>query len=77
MINKSIISIEMNNYEPGSLYMHYEGNVPRPERYDAWLKFFHTIYTRGNPEKSKHIILNHESLHEMQKARWFVSFALR
>ena len=73
----SMITIEMNNHEPESLYALYEDNVARPERRVAWLEFFHTIATRKNPEKSPHFILNRETSHEIQKARWFVSFSSR
>ena len=74
---KSMVAIEMNNHEPESLYALYEDNVARPERRVAWLEFFHAIATRKNPEKSPHFILNRETSHEIQKARWFVSFSSR
>ena len=73
----SMITVEMNNHEPESLYALYEDNVARPERRVAWLEFFHTIATRKNPEKSPHFILNRTTSHEIQKARWFVSFSSR
>jgi len=74
---KSKIDIHMNNYEPESLYTLYEGNVARPDRHIAWVKFFHDISCRKNPDKSKYFTLNRESLCEVQKARWFVSFCSR
>jgi hypothetical protein len=74
---KSMIAIKMNNHDPESLYALYEGNVVRPERHIAWLEFCHKISTRKNPETSQYIILNRETSHEIQKARWFVSFSSR
>ena len=74
---KSKINIQMNNYEPESLYELYEGSVACPDKYVAWMEFFRNISTRKNPEKFKQITLNRESLPEIQKARWFVSFCVR
>ena len=74
---RSKVTIQMNNYEPESLYTLYEGNIARPERHVAWLEFIRQISVGKNPEKSKHIILNREYFHKIQKARWFMSFCLR
>jgi len=74
---KSGVVIQMNNYEPGSLYELYGGDVARPERHAAWVDFFHAIVICKNPDKSQYIILNRESLHKIQEARWFVYFCLR
>lgn len=74
---KSKITIQMNNYDPESLYTLYEGNVCRPERYNAWSNFLRNVSFRKIPEKSEYILLDHENLHKIQKARWFVThFAL-
>ena len=74
---KSKLTIQMNNYEPESLYALYEANAARPDRYVAWMQFFRNISSLKNPEKSKHIVLNRENLREIHRARWFVSFSLR
>jgi hypothetical protein len=74
---KSMVAIEMNNHEPESLYALYEGNVVCPERHVVWLEFFRKISARENPEKSEYFMLNHKTSHEIQKARWFVSFSSR
>ena len=74
---KSNVTIQMNNYDPESLYVLYEGNAVHPDRYAAWSRFIHDTVTRKNLEKSKHITLNRDSLHEIQKARWFVCVCLR
>jgi len=74
---RSKITIQMNNYQPESLYMLYEGNVCRPERYTAWSNFFRNICFNKIPEKSEYILLDRENLHKIQKARWCVCQCLR
>jgi len=74
---KSKVPIQMNNYEPDSLYELYEDKIARPERRVAWLEFFHAIILRKDPEKSEIIMLNREDCHKIQKARWFVTFSSR
>jgi len=71
---RSKITIEMNNYDPESLYYLYEGKVCRPERFTAWRNFYTTIFLCKTPEKSEYIELARENVHKIQKARWFMSF---
>jgi hypothetical protein len=74
---KSKISIQMNNCDPESLYELYEDKIARPERRVAWMKFFHDISLRKNPDKSEIVMLNREDCYKIQKARWFVTFSSR
>ena len=71
---RSKITIQMNNYDPESLYYLYEGKVCRPERFTAWRNFYTTISQCKTPEKSEYIELTRENVHKIQKARWFMSF---
>jgi len=71
---RSKITIQMNNYDPESLYYLYEGKVCRPERFSAWRNFYMTISQCKTPEKSEYIELTRENVHKIQKARWFMSF---
>ena len=74
---RSRVTIQMNNYEPESLYTLYEGNIARPERHVAWLEFIRHISVGKNPDKSEYFLLNREDCHKIQNARWFVYFCLR
>jgi len=74
---KSKIQIQMNNYDPQSLYDLYEDKIARPDRHVAWLKFFKDISLQPNPQKSENIVLNREDCYKIQKARWFVTFCER
>ena len=73
----SKVTIQMNNHEPESLYTLYDDNVARPDKHAAWMEFFRNTATRKNAKKSEHIVLNRESVADIQKARWFVSFCSR
>ena len=69
---KSKVTIQMDNYQPETLYMLYEGNVCHPERFTAWKQFFMNICLGKTPDKTEYIQLDRDNLHKIQKARWFV-----
>jgi len=71
---KSKITIQMNNYQPETLYCLYIGKVCRPERYTAWLDFFRKNFTDENYDKYELFIQNRESSPKVTKARWFVCY---
>jgi len=71
---RSKITIQMNNYQPQTLYCLYEGKVCHPERYTAWLDFFRKNFTGENLDKYELFTLNRESSPKVTKARWFVCY---
>ena len=73
---KSKVTIQMDNYQPETLYMLYEGNVCHPERFTAWKQFFMNICLCKTPDKSEYIQLDRDNLHKIQKARWFVCYRM-